>query len=447
MLGDSLPMFFPVLIVSLCIWLIAEQADKFCHRFNHNIARKLQLFYRLLPVIMVLGMIIYRVNAIATRNKSHLEVARRFSGSSFQPSDLIILLTGDGVGETGLFLLLIFAIWSVNLPSLKKSSLATKRLISNRMMTYVSACTLLSFWVFFPESSYYVNDGLPDQPTLPSEGDFHILVVVISILMIAFSAELFALSSINYTEKGLDKLEFRSSIKMYIVLPSFLLLFANSAHFTTDWVAVNNLDKIKMMIIFLSQGLILTLICAPAKSLDSSLGVGEGRTRSFIVMAAITFFMTLLGTAVFINNLPQFDTGNLYLYEAIWLSISLLLLVCSTQILPRYGFDGHTRPEYWWLRFTLVFAPAIIFIMNPLAVFLLPAVWLVASISVVVPSVLEIKAKSPDYKYLILLSFSIILIMTFILFSRNLFSNFILFGPLVVLFPSLLMKFNNRLAV
>ncbi len=447
MLGDSIPLFFPILIFTLSLWLVAEKVDKFCNRFNHKLARNLKWSYRLVPVIMAFSMIIYRINSIISRDQSHIEVAMRLGTSEYQFSDLILLFTGDGVGETALLLLLLFSLWTTNLPSLKDSSRETKLLVSNRVMSYVSACALLSFWVFFPESSYYSNDTLPNQTTLSSQGDFHILAVLVCILVIAFSAELFALVTIPYSDKGLEKLANRASLKMYIVLPLLLITFYYSDFFTADWVAQTNLTEITMMLIFFSQGLILTFICVPGKLLDSNLGVGDGRSKSFAIMAIITFFTSFILTALVMKNQPQFDSGNLYIYESIWLSASVLILISGAQILPRYGFDASPRPEYWWLRLTIVFAPAVIFIFNPLILFLIPAIWLISSITLIVSPYFEKDAKPPNNNFTILIFLSFSILITFILLSSNVLSNFILFGPLILLITNILIKSNNKSAI
>ena len=119
-----------------------------------------------------------------------------------------------------------------------------------------------------------------------------------------------------------------------------------------------------------------------------------------------------------------------------------MILISMTQILPRYGFDAAARPEYWWLRMMLVFAPAVILIFNPLAIFLIPSLWIVACFSIILPTTIEIDVKSPNRQQSIaLLGFAVALSAGLIL-SPNAVSNFLLFGPLILISTYGLMKLH-----
>ena len=442
MLGDSLPLFFPVLIFSLVLWLIPNKVDQYCNRLSPKGARNGKIIYRALPIIMTLYLVIYRSRAIMDRDVTETEVAKRLGQTEASFTDLQLLFTGDGLGEIALLFLLSFSLWTRYLPSLKSSSNELKVMISNRVMIYVAACALLSFWVFFPESNYYSTDSLPLEPTMSASGDYNLLMVIIGILIIAFSGELFAISTFHYLDEGIKTLQFRASIKMYVVCGVMLLGFYSSDYFTIDWVVDNGFDKVKMALIFLSQGLILTFICAPSQQFDDALKVGDGRSRSFAIMATCATLLIILVTSLLLRTSTVFDEGNRYLHEAFWLAASVMILISMTQILPRYGFDAAARPEYWWLRMMLVFAPAVILIFNPLAIFLIPSLWIVACFSIILPTTIEIDVKSPNRQQSIaLLGFAVALSAGLIL-SPNAVSNFLLFGPLILISTYGLMKLH-----
>ena len=442
MLGDSLPLFFPVLIFSLVLWLIPNKVDKYCNRLSTKGARNGKIIYRALPIIMALYLVIYRSRAIMNRDLGETEVAKRLGQTEASLTDLQLLLTGDGLGEIALLFLLSFSLWTRYLPSLKDSSNELKVMISNRVMIYVAACALLSFWVFFPESNYYSSDSLPLEPTMSASGDYNLFMVIIGILIIAFSGELFAISTFHYSDEGIKTLQFRASVKMYIVCAIMLLGFYSSEYFSIDWVIDNEFGKVKMALIFLSQGLVLTFICAPSQQFDDALKVGDGRSRSFAIMATCATLLIILVTSLLLRTSTVFDEGNRYLHEAFWLAASVMILISMTQILPRYGFDAAARPEYWWLRMMLVFAPAVILIFNPLAIFLIPSLWIVACCSIILPSTIECDAKSPNLQQSILLFGLVVILSTGLIFSSNPVSNFLLFGPVILIMPYGLMKLH-----
>jgi len=389
---------------------------------------------------MALSMIIHRANSIISRDLSHSEVAKRLGDSEFIFSDLNLLITGDGMGEFALLILLIFSLLSEKLPSIKPSSPELKKLIRHRIMIYSSFCTLVSFWVFFPESFYYSTDSLPTSPTLSSDGNFHPLVVLLCISIIAFSGELFAIITIPYTDAGLETLEYRASIKIYFVVIIFMIIFYSSSYFDSNWSVDSGLEEIKMILLFVSQALILTLVCVPAKLIDGSLRVGDGRSRSFVVMGIVTLVQIILISAIYLKSEDIFDSGNLYLYEAIWLSASVLVLASGAQILPRYGFDATSRPEYWWLRISFVFAPSIIFIFNDLAIFLIPSMWILSSLSLLIPFYLERDSKSPELRHLSLVLLVLFLILGLTINAKFALSTFYVYGAICLLVSSLLMK-------
>jgi hypothetical protein len=383
---------------------------------------------------MVAWLMIARARAIIERDVNHVEVANRLQGTNNDFSYLKLLISGDGVGEFALLFLLIFALWTINLPSMKQSPLSVRKTVQSRVMLYVAACTLLTFWIFFPESNYYAPESLPLQSTMSADGDYSILMVIVATLMVAFSGELFAIASIHNLDEHFIVLQRRALVKVYVV--SGLLMFGlyQGNYLDTNWISQPGNEKIVATIILLSQTLILAFICIPSKRSDNLLRVGEGRTNSFAIMSILTLVILILVTSIVLRQTSELDSGNRFIEESLWLTTSFTIMVSFTQLLPRYGFDAAARPEYWWLRITLLFSPAFIFWFNSLAIFIIPGLWLAASSSILIPNIVEKDTKTQSRLGLVILTASMITIIFITSMTENMLSNLLLFGsvPMII---------------
>jgi hypothetical protein len=301
-------------------------------------------------------------------------------------------------------------------------------------MLYVAACTLLTFWIFFPESNYYAPESLPLQSTMSADGDYSILMVIVATLMVAFSGELFAIASIHNLDEHFIVLQRRALVKVYVV--SGLLMFGlyQGNYLDTNWISQPGNEKIVATIILLSQTLILAFICIPSKRSDNLLRVGEGRTNSFAIMSILTLVILILVTSIVLRQTSELDSGNRFIEESLWLTASFTIMVSFTQLLPRYGFDAAARPEYWWLRITLLFSPAFIFWFNSLAIFIIPGLWLAASSSILIPNIVEKDTKTQSRLGLVILIASMITIIFITSMTENMLSNLLLFGsvPMII---------------
>ena len=296
-----MPLFFPVLIFFLCLWLVANKVDQYCQRFSPMLERRLISSYRIIPILMVAWLMVIRAKAIIERDENHVEVANRLQDSEYAHSDLTLLISGDGVGEFSLLLLLIFALWTINLPSLKQAPIAVKKAVQTKVMLYVSACTLITFWIFFPESNYYAPESLPLQSTMSSDGEYSVVMVVVATLMLAFSAELFAIASIHNLDEHFTLLKKRALLKTYAVSGVLLFGLYYGNYLETNWITQTGNEKIIASIIFLSQTLILALVAVPSKHSDNLLRVGEGRTKSFAVMSIITLSILIVDSCYIVS--------------------------------------------------------------------------------------------------------------------------------------------------
>ena len=404
------------------------------------VAKRLISSYRIIPILMVAWLMIARARAILERDVNHAEVANRLQGTNNDFSYLKLLISGDGVGEFALLFLLIFALWTINLPSMKHAPISVRKAVQSRVMLYVSACTLLTFWIFFPESNYYAPESLPLQSTMSADGDYNILMVVIATLMIAFSGELFAIASIHNLDEHFIVLQRRALVKVYAVSGLLLIGLYHGNYLDTNWISQPGNEKIIATIIFLSQTLILAFICVPSKRSDNLLRVGEGRTNSFAIMSILSLLILILVSSMVLRQTSELDSGNRFIEESLWLTASFAIMVSFTQLLPRYGFDAAARPEYWWLRVTLIFSPALIFWFNSLAIFIIPGLWLVASLSILVPNIVEKDAKTPSQLGVIALIVSTIGIIFFTSLTENMLSNMLLFGSISMIISNIVVQ-------
>ncbi|MEC8242947.1 MAG: hypothetical protein VX023_04420 [Candidatus Thermoplasmatota archaeon] len=432
MLGDSLPLFFPVLLFMLCLWLVADRVDRYFTRFSPMVQNRLSSTYRIVPILMLAWLVISRARSFINRDVEHVEVANRLQGSEFATSDFILLVTGDGVGELALLFLLIFSQWTVNLPSMSHAPHELRKAVQAKVMLYVSACALLTFWIFFPESNYYSPDTLPAKPTMSANGDYSAAMVVLVTLMIAFSGELFAITSLQHHGEHFSLLKKRALLKTYVVAGTVLFGLFQGENLAIDFVTNKHNNIIIATLLFLSQSLVLAFVCIPGTYSDSLLKVGQARTKSFALMSLFVILILLIITSVVLQNTDEYATGNRYLHESLWLTASFLIILSALQVLPRYGFDSAARPEFWWLRLAIVFAPALIYWFNPLALFLLPALWLIGAASIVLPNLVELDATTPPKQGISALVVISITLIVFTASTTNMLANFILFGAILL---------------
>ena len=184
----------------------------------------------------------------------------------------------------------------------------------------------------------------------------------------------------------------------------------------------------------------MEFICVQSKRSDNLLRVGEGRTNSFAIMSILSLLILILVTSMVLRQTSELDSGNRFMEESLWLTASFAIMVSFTQLLPRYGFDAAARPEYWWLRVTLIFSPALIFWFNSLAIFIIPGLWLVASLSILVPNIVEKDAKTPSQLGVIALIVSTIGIIFFTSLTENMLSNMLLFGSISMIISNIVVQ-------
>ena len=121
------------------------------------------------------------------------------------------------------------------------------------------------------------------------------------------------------------------------------------------------------------------------------------RSRRAAVMALITLLLTLLH----VNQLTVFGDGLGPQTYAIWMSSIAISSMMLVQFMPALGFDAAPRPEIWWMKMTLLYAPIIMSMFTPYAVLLIPAIWVVLPLSSVASWLIEKDVASPSYSFVL----------------------------------------------
>lgn len=446
MLGDAAPLLFPILLLFLIGWLLPSKIESYSQKFSESVGKAIVKTYRFGPLAVVAVMLLNRIKTILQRDISYLEIAQKLGPGEFEFSDLRLLITGDGSSEIVLLGLISFALLSHKLPSIQASSSELRRLVQFRIMSYISFCTLVSYWILFPESSYYSPESLPLETVNSPNGEYSWIFVIMTGAMILVSSELFAVTTIPQTDKGLLTLSKRNKLKMYFILPVMIYLLSNSIQSTNSWwINISQDGSFAMVLFFLSHSIGLVFISVPAKSIEANLQHGEGRSKSLTFQLLINCILLFIITAYYLRSVEPFNQGNGYLLQTTWLVIGMVICMAITLMLPNFGFDGAARPELWWLRMSLIFAPSIIFAITPFAVFLLPASWILLAISIIQPWYLEKDVKSPSI-FTTLFPLIGLIIGTFI-FSISTdwpIMSFLITGWLLVLFSSKSIEFHIK---
>ena len=446
MLGDAAPLLFPIFLLLLVGWLIPSKVESYTQRFSPALRKSILNIHRFGPLLVVAIMLVNRVVSIVQHDISYLEIAQRLGPGDFEFSDLNLLITGDGAAELVLFSLLCFALLSHKLPSISISSLEIRKLVQYRIMSYISFCALVSYWILFPESSYYSPDSLPIQTTHPSIGNYSPVLVIATGAMILVSSELFAVTTIPLTDQGLTILSRRTKLKMYLILPLMIFLLSNSTQSTNFWwTNISHDGSFVMLLFFLSNSIGLTFTTVPAKSIEVNLQHGEGRSKSLTFQLIVNCLLLFFITSYYLRSSEPFNQGNGYLLQTIWLVIGMVVFMAISQILPNFGFDGASRPELWWLRMSLIFAPSILYMITPYAIFLIPASWILLAISVIQPWYIETDVSSPSWLYTIIPLLGLIIGAMVFSFSTDWpLMSFLVIGWILNLFSSKTIEFHIK---
>ena len=402
MLADSMPWFLPVFVFSLLAWIFYSPLEKRLLGYDSGGWKKVTLLLRWLPPAQVLIMIFFRVQAIATRDASHNEITRYLGKGSSSIDDFKLLLTGDGGIEIMVLIALIFAIMSHKLPSLKHVREELQIAFRNRMMMFSAFFLLTSSALFFPEDAYARSEPLPIQTIgeIPEWSSFIPVGLIFALLM--FNGELFAVTSLFLSGDVFNKISRRAKAKVFTLCILSLLFL--SARFDLGKSGIHQFiegDYALPLVLLVHIGICFGLILQPSVRFDSELNHGENRSFGILVLSAVFGLITLVLTPMHLDALGVFgpDLGP-YTF-GVWIAAITFASTMLVQYLPTLGFDAAPRPELWWMKMILTFAPVLLSMFTSFALYLIPAIWIALPFSSLTPWVIEKDCTTPSKSFVL----------------------------------------------
>lgn len=179
-------------------------------------------------------------------------------------------------------------------------------------------------------------------------------------------------------------------MKLVILLPLAVYVMAQSSVFSDFWwdrPLQNSNETVGLMILVYS--LLVCFVHAPAAWLESSLGQGDGQSKTMAwgygLVLALCFFITLRS----VNLVDLFGEGNQLIFVSLRLTSFVALAAAVLMLLPTLGYDSAHRPELWWLRFSLFLIVPAGSLFSVSFWLLLPAVFVCGVLSLNIPWILE----------------------------------------------------------
>ena len=402
MLGDEMPWFLPALVIGLFAWIWMSSIERYADKKGTPAWKYVVLAVRWLPPIQLAVVVLYRFKAIYTRDTSHLEVAKHLGSGSFSSADLKLMFTGDGGIEIIMLIVFLFAVLSDHLPSISTTRPDLRQKFRNRLMMFTASFALASTTLFFPEQAYSEPAAFPNGPIgpVPEWLSFAPKVLIGGLLM--FGGELFAVTTLFLAGPNFQKLAGRARLKVLLLSVSALVYLTTAIDFETDWFGQLHEQSMTLpLVLSVHLGICFAVVLQPAVRSDAELNHGEGRSLSMMVLAVVMALIVLLLTLFHVNQLSAFGSGlGPYTY-AIWMSSVAISSMMLVQFMPALGFDAAPRPEIWWMKMTLLYAPIIMSMFTPYAVLLIPAIWVVLPLSSVASWFIEKDVISPSHSFVL----------------------------------------------
>ena len=402
MLGDEMPWFLPALVIGLFAWIWMSSIEKYADKKGTPVWKYVVLAVRWLPPIQLAVAVLFRFKAIYARDTSHLEVTKHLGSGSFASTDLKLMFTGDGGIEMVMLIVFLFAVLSEHLPSISSTRLDLRQKFRNRLMMFTASFALASTTLFFPEQAYSEPAAFPTGPIgpVPEWMSFAPAVLIGGLLM--FGGELFAATTLFLAGPNFQKLAGRARLKVLLLSVSALFYLTTVIDFETDWFGqLHEQSLVLPLVLSIHLGVCFAIVLQPAVRSDAELNHGEGRSLSMMVLAVVMALIVLLLTLLHVNQLTVFGNGlGPYTY-GIWMSSVAISSMMLVQFMPALGFDAAPRPEIWWMKMTLLYAPIIMSMFTPYAVLLIPAIWVVLPLSSVASWFIEKDVISPSRSFVL----------------------------------------------
>lgn len=402
MLGDEMPWFLPALVIGLFAWIWMSSIERYADKKDTPAWKYVVLAVRWLPPIQLAVAVLFRFKAIYARDTSHLEVTKHLGSGSFASADLKLMFTGDGGIEIVMLIVFLFAVLSEHLPSISSTRLDLRQKFRNRLMMFTASFALASTTLFFPEQAYSEPAAFPTGPIgpVPEWISFAPAVIIGGLLM--FGGELFAATTLFLAGPNFQKLAGRARLKVLLLSVSALFYLTTVIDFETDWFGqLHEQSLVLPLVLSIHLSVCFAIVLQPAVRSDAELNHGEGRSLSMMVLAVVMALIVLLLTLLHVNQLTVFGNGlGPYTY-GIWMSSVAISSMMLVQFMPALGFDAAPRPEIWWMKMTLLYAPIIMSMFTPYAVLLIPAIWVVLPLSSVASWFIEKDVISPSRSFVL----------------------------------------------
>ena len=349
MLGDVAPWYLPLMFTGVLLWCFAPNLLPWCEERG-----ALALLYKWGPSAMVLGLLLYRANAIFSLDSSHVEVATILTPNATFAEQIQLIFTGQGAIEGAFLCLMLFSLLSPKLPSLRGIEMGHRQAIQQGLMRHTGWWMLLCVILVFPDARYVEPASFPSSSTVSLPSWWNLAAIICFSLLLIMSGEIVASTSLLTTNDSTLLLFRRAVLKLVILLPFAVYFMTQSSVFSDLWWSRPLQDSnhtVALMILVYS--LLICFVHAPAAWLESSLGQGGGQSTTMAwgygIVIAFSFFITIRS----VSYVDLFGDGSQTVLVSLRLASFVALASALSMLMPTLGYDSAHRPELWWLRFTL----------------------------------------------------------------------------------------------
>lgn len=380
MLAASAPWYLPALFLACLSWTAAfsllgslEQRPLF------------RRFYIWTPPVMVLGLLFSRAIDLIGLEATHPEVALILGQGASMEARLQVMFTGQGAVEGALFSLLLFAVLSPKLPSLRAASGATKQAIQSRMMTHAGWWGLLTLMVVFAPSAYEPMVSGPTAPTLAVAPWSALVFTVLFTLLLLMSGEIMSATA-RMASSGETRLLFHRALMKTAAAGAVAWWFLMQTDvMTPDWWARPMTDARLAMGALIATYATLMATSHAFSTVAEGLHSAAARQANLLTCAlAITGAILVSITSTTANAVDVYGAGvDAALTGWRWAALALTAGVMA-MALPMVGFDAAHHPEAWWFRMAMMLFVPVGVLMGDGGWLLLPAMLLAGSVFPVV---------------------------------------------------------------
>jgi len=379
MLAASAPWYLPGLFLACLSW---TAAFSLLPRIEHRTLVK--RLYVWVPPAMVMGLLLSRAIDLLGLEPGHPEVALILGQGVDMGARLRVLFTGQGAVEGALFSLLVFAVLSPKLPSLRGASMATTDAVQSRMMTHAGWWGLLTLMVLFDPTAYEPMGSPPTVPTRSLAPWSVLLSIVLFTLLLMMAGEIMSATA-RMASTGETRLLFhRALMKTAVAGAAAWWLLIQTDAMTPDWWARPMMDA------RLAMGVLIATYATLMATSHAFSTVAEGLHSAASRQATVLMWTLTITTAVLVSiTSATADAVEVYgagldavLTGWRWAVLALTAGVVA-MTLPMVGFDAAHHPEAWWFRMAMM-------LFLPVAVLMADGGWLLMPAMLVAGSVFPV---------------------------------------------------------